>query len=195
MTVPFTEPIEKFQAWLEDAGKANIKEPTAMCLATTTPEGIPSARMVLLKEADERGFTFYTNLESRKGSELAANPRAALCFYWAALDRQVRVEGKAEPVSEEEADGYFASRALKSRIGAWASRQSRPMAGKRELMKRVAEFTAKFAVGDVPRPPHWSGFRIVPERIEFWQQGAFRLHDRKVYTREGDGWQTEVLYP
>lgn len=190
------DPTARFQEWLEKA-KATpaIAEPTAMCLATATAAGTPSARMVLLKEADARGFVFYTNLESRKGGELAENPRVALVFYWQPLDRQVRVEGKATPVSPEEADAYFASRPRESRIGAWASKQSRPLSGMMELMKRVAEYTAKHALGEVPRPPYWSGFRVVPERIEFWQAGAFRLHEREVYIREGEAWRVEKLYP
>lgn len=187
------DPIALFARWLEDA--KDLPEPTAMCLATATPEGVPSARMVLLKGVDADGFVFYTNIESRKGQELLANPRAALCFHWQPLGRQVRVEGVVERVSDAEADAYFDTRARESRIGAWASQQSRPLSGKTELLKRVAEFTAKYMVGDIPRPPYWSGFRIIPHAIEFWQQGAFRLHERSVYRWTGRDWEIGKLYP
>jgi pyridoxamine 5'-phosphate oxidase len=166
-----------------------------MSLATVDGEGRPSVRMVLLKGADEAGFVFYTNYESRKGRELQANPNAALLFHWKSLRRQVRIEGPATPVGAGEADAYFASRARTSQIGAWASEQSRPLESRFHLEKRVAEFTARYAIGRVPRPPHWSGFRLRPFRIEFWQDGAFRLHDRLVFTRAGDRWTTEKLFP
>jgi pyridoxamine 5'-phosphate oxidase len=168
-----------------------------MCLATATPDGRPSARMVLLKGVDARGFVFYTNLESRKGAELSANPYAALCFHWKTLTRSVRIEGRVEPVSAEEADAYFASRPRGSRIGAWASKQSRPLESRLALEKRVAEFGLKFAVGEIPRPPFWSGFRLVPVRIEFWRDMPFRLHERLLFSREGPDapWRTEMLYP
>ncbi|MEE9545665.1 MAG: pyridoxamine 5'-phosphate oxidase [Rhodospirillales bacterium] len=189
------DPIALFRVWLTAAEKSEPNDPNAMTLATATPEGVPSARMVLLKEVDERGFTFYTNLASRKATELNANSRAALCFHWKTLHRQVLVEGTVKPVDEAEADAYFASRPRMSRIGAWASQQSRPLAGRFELEKRVAEFTARFHAGSVPRPDFWSGFRLLPEQIEFWRERPFRLHDRVVYHRHEGGWLIERLYP
>ena len=192
---PTDEPIDLFHAWFAEAGETEPNDANAMALATVGADGMPSVRMVLLKGADAGGFVFYTNFESRKGTELLAHPQAALCFHWKSLRRQVRVEGTVETVREEEADAYFASRARGSQIGAWASRQSRPMASKAELLKRVGAFTAKFAVGKVDRPPHWSGFRLVPRCFEFWKDGQFRLHDRLVYRREGAEWRTDVLYP
>lgn len=189
------DPIAKFRTWLAEAEAKEVNNHNAMALATATADGRPSVRMVLLKDVDDRGFVFYTNLESRKGGELAQNPHAALCFHWKSLDRQVRVEGQVEPVTAEEADAYYNSRHRSSRIGAWASRQSRPLAGRFELEKRVAMFTAKFNVGAVPRPEFWSGFRIIPHAIEFWTEGAFRLHERLVYHRAGDAWETERLFP
>ena len=189
------DPIALFRVWLTAAEKSEPNDPNAMTLATATPEGVPSARMVLLKEVDERGFAFYTNLASRKATDLNANSRAALCFHWKTLHRQVLVEGTVKPVDEAEADAYFASRPRMSRIGAWASRQSRPLAGRFELEKRVAEFTARFHVGSVPRPDFWSGFRLLPEQIEFWRERPFRLHDRMVYHRHEGGWLIERLYP
>ena len=196
MTVTKSEdPIAEFKKWFAEAEAAEPVNPNAMTLATCTVDGRPSARMVLLKDVSDQGFTFYTNLESRKGTELANNPLAALCFYWKALARQVSIEGSVEAVDDVEADEYFASRSRMSRIGAWASKQSRPMTGRFELEKRVAEFTAKFHVGAVPRPIFWSGFRIVPKTIEFWQEHQFRLHQRVLYTRAGDGWKMETLYP
>jgi pyridoxamine 5'-phosphate oxidase len=189
------DPLALFQAWLDEAEKAEPNDPSAMSLATATTDGVPSLRMVLLRGFDARGFVFYTNLESRKARELEANPRAALCFHWKSLRRQVRVEGTVEPVSDAEADAYFESRPRGSRIGAWASDQSRPMATRFDLEKRVAKFAARFGVGHIPRPPHWSGFRVVPQHIEFWSDGQFRLHDRIVYHRAGDGWTSERLYP
>jgi pyridoxamine 5'-phosphate oxidase len=152
-------------------------------------------RMVLLKGYDSEGFVFFTNYESRKGQQILAHPKAALLFHWKSLRRQVRIEGEVEKVSDAEADDYFATRARQSQIGAWASEQSRPLEGRFELEKRVALYAAKYAVGKVPRPPHWSGFRVVPRLIEFWQDGAFRLHDRLVYHRQGDAWRTERLFP
>ncbi len=190
------DPIELFRQWFADAEAAEPEYPNAMTLATADAEGRPSARMVLLKGLDDRGFVFYTNLTSRKGRELAENPHAALVFYWKSLTRQVRIEGAIESVSGEDADAYFASRPRLSQIGAWASKQSTPLEGRFELEKRVAKYTAKFNVGAIPRPDFWSGFRLVPARIEFWKEEAFRLHDRSLYTRAGDGgWQMEKLFP
>jgi pyridoxamine 5'-phosphate oxidase len=193
------DPLDIFAAWLGEAEAAEPNDPTAMALATVGEDGMPSCRMVLLKGYDAEGFVFYTNYESRKGRQLLATPKAALLFHWKSLRRQVRIEGAVAPVTAAEADAYFASRARQSQIGAWASQQSRPLEGRFELEKRVALFAAKHAIGAVPRPPHWSGFRLTPRHIEFWQDGAFRLHDRLVYTRgdpaEGGGWTTQRLYP
>lgn len=189
------DPIARFEAWLAEAAKSEPNDPNAVCLATATPEGRPSARMVLLKGVDARGFVFYTNLESRKGEELAANPEAALCFHWKSLQRSVRVEGRVEAVSAAEADAYYASRHRSSRIGAWASRQSRPLEGRWALEKRVAEYTLQFGLGEIPRPEFWSGFRVLPRRIEFWRDMPFRLHERLVFHRQGDAWRTETLFP
>ena len=190
-----TDPYALFSDWLGEATRSEPNDPNALCLATCTPDGRPSARMVLLKGHDARGFVFYTNLESRKGGELAANPFAALCFHWKTLQRSVRVEGAVEPVSDAEADEYYASRARGSRIGAWASRQSRPLEGRWALEKAVADYTLKFGVGAIPRPPFWSGFRVVPARIEFWRDMPFRLHERRVFHAEGASWREEALYP
>jgi len=193
------DPLSIFATWLAEAEAKEPNDPNAMALSTVGADGMPSARMVLLKGYDECGFVLFTNYESRKGQQLLATPKAALLFHWKSLRRQVRIEGEVAPVSDEEADEYFASRAKQSQIGAWASQQSRPLEGRFELEKRVATFGAKYLVGQVPRPPYWSGFRLTPRLIEFWQDGAFRLHDRLVYTRsdtgDGRGWTTERLYP
>ena len=188
------EPLAVFERWLDEAWKG---EPNAhaMTLATATPEGRPSARLVLLKGLDRRGFVFYTNLESRKSEELYANPYAALCFLWKSLNRQVRVEGAVEQVGDDEADAYFASRPRDSQIGAWASDQSRRLESRALLEGRVEEFSRRFDQGTVPRPAYWSGFRVVPQRVEFWQERPSRLHDRWLFIREGDGWRRQRLFP
>jgi len=197
---PTTEdPIALFEAWMAEAAASEPNDPNAVCLATATPDGRPSARMVLLKGVDRErpggGFVFYTNLESRKGGELAANPNVAMCFHWKTLERSVRVEGQVEAVSAEEADAYYQSRARGSRIGAWASRQSRPLEGRFALEKAVAEQTLRFGLGAIPRPDFWSGFRLLPSRIELWRDMPFRLHERRVFHRDGTGWAMEMLYP
>ena len=199
MTTPTElEPITRFRTLLERARalpREQLPEPTAFALGTVDASGQPSVRIVLLKDVDERGFVFYTNFESRKGRELLASRRAAMCFHWQLLEEQVRVEGSVQPVSDAEADTYFASRARGSQIGAWASIQSRPMESASDLDARVAEMEKRFAGGPVPRPPHWSGFRIVPARIEFWKNMPSRLHVRHLYTRVASGWRMQLLYP
>ena len=190
------DPFSLFAKWMSEAEASEPNDPNAMAVATADAQGRPSIRMVLLKDFDPLGFVFYTNFESRKGRELLANPHAALLFHWKSLKRQVRIEGAVSVVSDAEADAYFASRARTSQIGAWASSQSRELQGRFELEKRVAEYTAKFGFGAVPRPPHWSGFRVAAERMEFWQDKPFRLHDRAVYTRAEDGgWTVTHLFP
>lgn len=189
-------PLAQFTQWFAEAkAEPSIKEPTAMTLATATADGAPSARIVLLKDFDAQGFVFYTNTHSRKGDELKTNPRAALTFYWMPLDKQVRIEGTAERVSEEEADTYFASRDRLRQAGAWASLQSQPLDQRGTLLSRTQEIEAKYKDQPIPRPPHWSGYRVVPHRIEFWQQIEGRLHVRDCYTRSANGWDHTLLYP
>jgi pyridoxamine 5'-phosphate oxidase len=191
------EPLRLFQAWFDEASTAEPSDPTAMALATVDSDGLPNVRMVLLKGFDARGFVFYTNTQSPKGQELAAAPRAAAVFHWKSLKRQVRVRGPVEPVTGAEADAYYATRARGSQIGAWASRQSEPMEDHFALEKAVARTTAKYALGTIPRPPHWSGYRIVPSAIEFWHDRPFRLHDRIAFRRAHPDapWEKTRLYP
>jgi pyridoxamine 5'-phosphate oxidase len=189
------DPFEHFRGWFAEAEKSEPNDPNAMAAASATADGRPSVRMVLLKEWDERGFVFYTNMESRKGDELNSNPVAALLFHWKSLRRQVRIEGAVEQVSDAEADAYYASRARLSRLGAWASEQSRPLPRRGALLRRVARFEATYLGREVPRPPFWSGYRVVPARFEFWQDMPFRLHDRMVYVRAPEGWDTMKLSP
>jgi pyridoxamine 5'-phosphate oxidase len=190
------DPIALFSSWLAEARKREPNDANAMALATADPDGAPDVRMVLLKDVDAGGFVFYTNVESAKGRQLSANPQAALLFHWKSLRRQVRARGPVTPVSVDEADAYFASRARDARIGAWASDQSRPLESRFALERKVAAMAAKFGLGEVPRPGHWSGFRIAPVQMEFWRDRPFRLHDRLAFTRGPDGgWRTSHLYP
>jgi pyridoxamine 5'-phosphate oxidase len=190
------DPFAKFDGWIAEAWTQEPEDANAMTLATTTPDGLPSARIVLLKGTDARGFVFYTNKQSRKAGELAANTRAALLFHWKSLGRQVRIEGRVEHVNDAEADAYYATRARISRLGAWASDQSRVLPDRSVLERRLAEYEAKYPGEDIPRPPHWSGFRVIPERFEFWQNMPYRLHDRTVYTRAANGgWSVGKLFP
>ena len=190
------DPHALFEEWFAEARLSEPNDSNAVALATADAQGRPSVRMVLLKGHDARGFVFYTNLDSRKGGELAANPNAALLFHWKSLRRQVRVEGPVEPVSAAEADAYFASRARESQLGAWASDQSRPLDRRETFEARYQEMLARFEGGDVPRPPRWSGWRVIPDRIELWSDRAFRLHERRLFTRRAEGgWDEGLLYP
>lgn len=189
------EPFDLFGQWLTDARGKEPNDPNAMTVATVDADGMPDARMVLLKDFDRQGFVFYTNTESAKGRQILEARKAALLFHWKSLRRQVRIRGTVELVSDAEADEYFASRARNSQIGAWASEQSRPLESRFALEKRVAEYGLKFGIGAVPRPPHWTGFRIVPTEMEFWRDKPFRLHDRLKFERAGDGWVKSKLYP
>jgi pyridoxamine 5'-phosphate oxidase len=189
------DPIALFQTWFREAIDSDINEPSAMAVATVDCDGFPDARMILLKGVDERGFVFYTNLGSAKAQALMHDSRVALCFYWAEIGKQVRIRGRASMVSDEEADAYFATRPRLSQISAWASRQSQPMRGYFELEAEVAKAALHFGLGEVPRPPFWSGFRVVPERIEFWMQKPFRRHERIVYERVAGSWRKQWLYP
>ncbi|MBF0864771.1 MAG: pyridoxamine 5'-phosphate oxidase [Gluconobacter potus] len=194
------DPFALFAAWMSDAEKSEPNDPNAMAVATATPDGRPSVRMLLLKGVDERGFVFYTNLESRKGRELLANPHVALLFHWKSLRRQIRIEGPVEAVSAAEADAYFASRSRMSRLGAIASDQSRPLDDRSTFEERLKAVDEKYGDGPIPRPANWSGFRVLPEAIEFWQDRPYRLHDRAVWTRDGNihdgnGWNVTRLYP
>ena len=189
------DPFRLFAAWLKEAGEKEPNDPNGMALATVDEHGAPDVRMVLLKDAGPDGFVFYTNLESAKGRQLAGNPNAALLFHWKSLRRQVRVRGAVQPVTAEEADAYFATRARPAQIGAWASAQSRELPDRLALEKRIAEVGLRFGLGKVPRPPHWSGFRLTPSAIEFWRDRPFRLHERLVFERAEGGWTTKRIFP
>lgn len=191
-----TDPFALFAEWMALAEVSEINDPDAMAIATSTPDGRPSVRMVLMRRHGPEGFGFFTNLESRKGKEIAANPFGALCIHWKSLRKQVRAEGRLQQVSEADADEYFASRSRNSRIGSHASDQSRPLDSRETFTRRVAEAQARFAEGEVPRPPHWSGFRLVPDRIEFWEDVEYRLHHRRLFTKAADGgWSEGLLFP
>lgn len=189
------DPLFLFQKWLEEARKSEPNDPEAMALATVDANGAPSVRMVLLKDLNNKGFCFYTNMESNKGREIATHPIASLCFHWKSLQRQVRVWGKVEQLPASDADSYFATRHPQSRLGAWASAQSRPLDSRATIVARVKEYEEKFKDGNIPRPPYWGGYAVQPERIEFWQQGEARLHDRFLFTKKNDGWDLTRLNP
>ncbi|GEN15869.1 pyridoxine/pyridoxamine 5'-phosphate oxidase [Neoasaia chiangmaiensis] len=189
------DPFALFHAWMQEAEASEPNDPNAMAIATATPDGRPSVRMILLKGADRDGFVFYTNLDSRKGIELRENPQAALLFHWKSLRRQIRIEGPVTPVSDAEADRYFESRSRNSRLGAIASDQSRPLDNRETFERRIAEATARYGDGDIPRPANWSGFRLRPDAIEFWQDRPYRMHDRATWTRHATGWDVTRLYP
>ena len=193
--LPEGDPIALFETWFNAAAKSEVNDPNAMTLATVDADGAPDARMVLLKGVDAAGFTFFTNTQSAKGLELAAHPTAALVFHWKSLRRQVRVRGAVEPVTEVEADDYFATRARPAQIGAWASAQSRELPDRLALEKKIVEVGLRFGLGKVTRPPHWSGYRVIPHTLEFWRDRPFRLHERLVFERSGDGWTTKRLFP
>ena len=189
------DPIARFSEWLREAETTEPNDPNAVALATVDAAGQPSVRMVLLKGLSDDGFVFYTNQQGRKAADLAVNPRAGLLFHWKTLRRQVRVEGAVSIVSDAEADAYFATRGRISKLGAWASDQSRPLPERATLDAKLAEVTAQFEGTEVPRPPHWSGYRVAPERIEFWWDGEHRLHNRELFVREGNAWATSLMYP
>jgi pyridoxamine 5'-phosphate oxidase len=189
------DPFDLFESWFGEARASEPNDPEAMALATADRDGRPSVRMVLLKGHDRRGFVFYTNEQSRKGSELAANRQASLLFHWKSLRRQIRIEGAVERVADEEADSYFTSRGRDSQLGAWASNQSRPLESRKVFEARFDEVRNKYEGGEVPRPPHWGGYRVVPDRIEFWSDRPHRLHERRLFTRSGSGWTEGLLYP
>ena len=193
--MPHADPFQQFDAWFADAAVSEPNDPNAMTLATATPDGRPSARVVLLKDHDARGFVFYTNKQSRKGAELSANRHASLLFFWKSLHRQVRIEGVVSDVTDAEADAYYASRPRDSRLGAWASLQSQPLPEREALLRRLHEAGARYPAEVVPRPPHWSGYRLAPDYFEFWQDMPFRLHDRTIYQRDGGSWTQGKLYP
>jgi len=193
--IPHGDPFALFEAWFTEAGASEPNDSNAMALATATPDGAPSVRMVLLKEHGPDGFVFYTNAQSRKGGEIRANPRAALLFHWKSLGRQVRIEGTLEETGADMADAYFRSRHPESRLGSAASDQSRPLDARTTYLARVEELRARYPAGDVPRPPHWTGFRLAPERIEFWISREHRLHERRLFVRSGGGWTSGLLYP